>query len=51
MDVWFEGETEIECDIRDVKRAFENPGECFVGVVSRMPGLTSVEPREPFSVR
>ncbi len=43
MTVWFEGLTEIDCDIQQVKDALENPGEHYVGVVSLMPGLTSVE--------
>ena len=43
MSVWFEGESEIECDIEHVKRALDDLGELYVGVVSRMPGLTSVE--------
>ncbi len=43
MSVWFEGDGEIDCDIRQVERAFDNPGELYVGVISVMPGLTSVE--------
>ena len=43
MPVWFEGSREIDCDLEEVKRAVENPGELYVGVVSLMPGLTSVE--------
>ena len=43
MSVWFEGSNEIECTIEQVKNAFEIYGEHFVGVVSLMPGLTSVE--------
>ena len=42
MAVWFEGSSEIECDIEHVKHALENLGECFVGVTSRIPGMTSV---------
>jgi hypothetical protein len=43
MSIWFEGESEIECNIQQVKDAFENYGEHYVGVISLMPGLTSVE--------
>ena len=43
MSVWFEGSSEIDCDLGQVKRALENPGELYVGIVSLMPGLTSVE--------
>ena len=43
MSIWFEGSDEIECDIQQVKDAFENYGEHYVQVVSLMPGLTSVE--------
>ena len=43
MSVWFEGSNEIECSIQQVKHALENYGEHYVGVISLMPGLTSVE--------
>ena len=43
MSVWFEGANEIECNIQQVKHALEDYGEHYVGVVSLMPGLTSVE--------
>ena len=43
MSVWFEGDGEINCSIEHVMRALENPGELFVGIVSLMPGMTSVE--------
>lgn len=43
MSVWFEGSDEIECNIQQVKHALENHGEHYVGVISLMPGLTSVE--------
>ena len=43
MSVWFEGQNEIDCDLAKVQGAFDNPGEHYVGVVSLMPGLTSVE--------
>ena len=43
MSIWFEGNSEIECNIQQVKNAFENQGEHYVGVISLMPGMTSVE--------
>ena len=43
MTVWFEGKGEIDCNIQQVKEAFDNPGELYVGVTGLMPGLTSVE--------
>ncbi len=43
MSVWFEGSNEIESDIQKVKHVLENYGEHYVGVISLMPGLTSVE--------
>ena len=43
MSAWFEGSNEIECNIQQVKHALENHGEHYVGVISLMPGLTSVE--------
>lgn len=43
MAVWFEGSGDIDCSIEEVKRALENHGELFVGIVGRMPGMTSVE--------
>lgn len=43
MSLWFEGYSDIECNIQQVKRAFENHGEHYVGVISLIPGLTSVE--------
>lgn len=43
MSVWFEGSSTIDCDIEQVKRALDNPGELHLGIVSLMPGLTSVE--------
>ena len=43
MSIWFEGSNEIECNIQQVKHALENHGEHYVGVISLMPGLTSVE--------
>ncbi len=43
MSVWFEGTNEIECNIQRVKQSLENLGEHYVGVISLMPGLASVE--------
>jgi hypothetical protein len=43
MSVWFEGSSDIECNIQQVKTALENHGEHYGGVISLMPGLTSVE--------
>jgi hypothetical protein len=43
MSVWFEGSNEIVCNIEQVKNALEDNGGFFVGVVSLMPGLTSVK--------
>jgi hypothetical protein len=43
MSVWFDGSNDIDCDIRDVKRAFEDYGDHYVGVIGLMPGMTSVE--------
>ena len=43
MSVWFEGNSEIECTLQQVKQALENHGEHYVGIISLMPGLTSVE--------
>ena len=43
MSVWIEGSNEIKCNIQQVKQALENYGEYYVGVISLMPGMTSVE--------
>ena len=43
MSVWFEGSGEINCSTQRVKDALEDPGEFFAGIVSLIPGLTSVE--------
>ena len=43
MSIWFEGSIELDCDLEHLKRALENPGELYLGIVSLMPGLTSVE--------
>ncbi len=41
--VWFEGEDKISCDLDQLTQAVANLGEYFAGVVSLMPGLSSVE--------
>jgi hypothetical protein len=41
--VWFEGESEVDCNLQRVQRAFDSYGEHYLGVISLMPGLTSVE--------
>ena len=43
MSMWFEGSCAVDCDMEHVKRALENPGEFYVEIVRRMPGLSSVE--------
>jgi hypothetical protein len=43
MTVWLEGSNEIVCNIQQVKSSLENLGEHYVGVISLMPGMTSVE--------
>lgn len=43
VSIWFEGDNEIECDIRRVKDALQDHGAHFAGVVGRMPGITDVE--------
>ncbi len=46
MSVWFEGDNDIDCSMQEVKHALENLGEYFVGVISLMPGMTSVDLEE-----
>lgn len=43
MSVWFEGVSEIGCSIERVQQSLDDLGEHYVGVISLMPGLTSVE--------
>jgi hypothetical protein len=44
MSVWFEGEGEIACSLDRVAQAIDKGvGAYFTGVVSLMPGLTSVD--------
>ena len=40
---WFEGSGIIKCNLQELKLAIENPGKFYEGVVSFMPGLTSVK--------
>ena len=42
MSVWFEGSSEIECTLQQVKDSLEDYGAHYTGVISLMPGLTSV---------
>ena len=43
MTVWFEGSGDIKCTIQQVKDDLDNIGEHYTGVISHMPGITSVE--------
>ena len=44
MSIWFEGGGEIACSLDRVAQAVDDKiGEHFTGVVSLMPGLTSVD--------
>ena len=43
MSNWFEGSIDLGCSIQQVKTSYKNFGDHFVGIVSLMPGLTSVE--------
>ena len=43
MSVWFEGTSELDCTLEAVQLALSNPGEHYLEVTRRMPGLTSVE--------
>ena len=43
MSVWFDGYNDIECGVQRVKQSLNNNGEHYVGVISRMPGLSKVE--------
>ena len=43
MSIWFEGTSELDCTLEDVQLALSNPGEHYLEVTRRMPGLTSVE--------
>lgn len=43
MSVWFEGESEINCTLEQVKRAMDDLGGHYVALITLMPGLSSVE--------
>jgi hypothetical protein len=43
VTVWFEGDSEIQCTMREVEEALADLGEHYVGVIGLMPGLSSVE--------
>lgn len=43
MSIWFEGQSNIECTLEQVKDDLADLGEHYVGVISLMPGLSSVE--------
>ncbi len=43
MSVWFEGESQVDCDIERVKSATADYGSLTAGVVALMPGMTEVE--------
>lgn len=43
VSVWFEGDSEIDCTVGQVKRSFEDHGELYLGVTDLMPGLKTVE--------
>jgi hypothetical protein len=40
---WFEGTTQIDCDLESVKTSVADFGTHFAGVVSSMPGITEAE--------
>ncbi len=40
---WFEGTTQIDCDLQSVKASLADLGEHFVGVVRSMPGISEAE--------
>lgn len=43
MPVWFEGKSEIDCNLQQVQGAFDSYGEHYLDVIRLMPGLTTVE--------
>ncbi len=43
MSAWFEGRSDIDCDLDRVQRAFDDLGGHYVAVVGLMPGITTVE--------
>lgn len=42
MSVWYEGTSEIDCDLRRLEDALGDLGALDVGIISLMPGMTSV---------
>lgn len=40
---WFEGSSKIECSFHSLEHTIENHGKFYEGVVSCMPGISSVE--------
>ncbi len=40
---WFEGTTQIDCDLQSVKESLADFGTHFVGVVRSMPGISEAE--------
>lgn len=43
MSTWFEGSIDIACSLDDVQRSLADIGQHTVGVVERMPGMSTVE--------
>ncbi len=43
MKVWFDGEAQIATGLEQVSEVLRDPGRYHLGVVTRMPGLSSVE--------
>ena len=43
MSTWFEGRGEIDCGLERVARCLEDLGAHHLGVIGRMPGLSTVE--------
>lgn len=42
-EVWFEGSSEINCNIESVELSLSDLGQYFVGIISHMPSMTKVE--------
>ncbi len=40
---WFEGTTQIDCDLQSVKTSLDDFGTHFLGVVRSMPGISEAE--------
>ena len=43
MSVWYEGTSEIDCDIHQLEDALGDLGAHYIGIISLIPGMTSVE--------